>query len=83
MPQHKSAIKRVRQNERRRIRNRDRRIKMRTLIKSVLTETEKGKAEEQYKQAVSYLDKMATKGIIHKNFAARKKAKLTEHINSL
>jgi len=83
MPQHKSAIKRVRQNEKRRQRNQAQRSKMKTLIKNVLETTGKEEAEEAFKQASSFLDKMAAKDLIHKNYAARKKAKLSKYVNNL
>lgn len=83
MPQHKQAIKRVRQNEKRRKHNRKQRSKMNTLIKKVMDETDKEAAEEKLKEAVSYLDKMSTKGKIHPNNAARKKSKLSKHVNNL
>jgi len=83
MPQHKSAIKRMRQNVKRRALNRTRRSKMRILIKKVLTETDKPQAEQDLKAAVSHIDKMAIKGVIHPNNAARKKARLTKHVNNL
>ncbi len=83
MPQHQSAKKRVRQNAKRREHNRAQRSKMRTLVKKVLDTTDKEKAEVYLKEATSYLDKMASKGIIHENKAARRKAKLTKHVNNL
>lgn len=83
MPQHQSAIKRVRQNSKRRDRNRAQRSKMRTLIKKVQETTEVEEAEAYLKEAVSYLDKLSTKGLIHQNNAARKKAQLTKHVNNL
>lgn len=83
MPQHQSAIKRVRQNKKRREHNRSLRSKMRTLINSVMESDEKEEAQELYKKATSYLDKMASKGILHENKAARKKSQMTKHINNL
>lgn len=83
MPQHKQAIKRVRQNKKRREHNRKQRSKMSTLINNVMNETDKEAAEEKFKKAVSYLDKMSTKGKIHENNAARKKSKLRKHVNNL
>jgi len=73
----------MRQNAKRRARNRNRKEKMRSLIKNVLSTTEKEQAEKELKSAVSYIDKMTSKGIIHQNNAARKKAKLTNHVNNL
>jgi len=83
MPQHQSAIKRVRQNEKRRKANRQKRSKMRTLYKKVLETDDRDRAEEYMKEATSYIDKMTAKGLIHQNNAARKKAKMTRHVNNL
>jgi small subunit ribosomal protein S20 len=83
MPQHKQAIKRVRQNKKRREHNRKQRSRMKTLVSNVMEETEREKAEEKFTDAVSYLDKMSTKGKIHPNNAARKKSKLAKHVNNL
>ncbi len=83
MPQHKSAVKRVRQNEKRRQHNQAQRSKMKTLVKKALNTTDKEEAEEAFKEASSYLDKMAAKNLIHKNYAARKKSKLANHVNNL
>lgn len=83
MPQHKSAVKRVRQNEKRRQRNQPKRSKLKTLVKKALETTEQEEAKEAVKEATSYLDKMAAKGLIHENFAARKKSKLAQHVNNL
>jgi small subunit ribosomal protein S20 len=83
MPQHKSSIKRVRQDIKRRIHNRALRSKMRTLIKKVQTETDKAAAEQYLNEAVSYLDRMAVKGLLHKNNAANKKSSLVKYVNNL
>lgn len=83
MPQHKSAIKRVRQNKKRKDINKVKRSKMKTLIKDVLTSTDKETAEKNLKAAVSYIDKVTLKGILHKNTAARKKSQLTSYVNKL
>jgi len=83
MPQHKSAIKRLRQSKKRRSHNRNRRSKMRTLVRGVMEATEKEQAENRLKEAVSFIDKLTAKGIVHKNTAARKKSQLTNHVNKL
>jgi small subunit ribosomal protein S20 len=83
MPQHKSSIKRVRQDIKRRIHNRALRSKMRTLIKKVRQETDKATAEQYLNDAMSYLDRMAVKGILHKNNAANKKSSLVKFVNNL
>jgi small subunit ribosomal protein S20 len=83
MPQIKSAVKRVRQNEKRRVHNKSRRSHMRTLVKKVFKTEDPEKAKEFRKDAESYLDRMTVKGIIHKNKAARKEAQMDKHIKSL
>jgi small subunit ribosomal protein S20 len=83
MPQHKSAIKRVRQIEKRNEHNRRLRSTMRTLVKKVTKSTDKTEAETALRAAVGYLDRMAQKGIIHKNNAANKKSSLTKLVNNL
>ncbi|SMO74478.1 30S ribosomal protein S20 [Gracilimonas mengyeensis] len=83
MPITKQAIKRVRQAEKNRKHNRSRRSKMRELIKEVYDQNDKAEAEKALKEAVSYIDRMTVKGIIHKNNAARKKSQLTNYVNNL
>lgn len=83
MPQHKSAIKRVRQTIRRRNANRMKRSKLRTLFKKVLTSTTKETGSAALPGAVSYIDRMAKLGIIHKNNAANKKSRLSRFVNKL
>ena len=83
MPQHKSAIKRLRQSEKRNKHNRARRSKMRTLIKDVMSSTDKKTAEQKLKEAISFIDRVSQKNIIHKKTAARKKSQLTRHVNNL
>ena len=83
MDRHKQQIKRDRQDLKKRSINSQNKSKMRTLIKSVLTAGTKKAADEHYSSAVSFIDKMASKNIIHKNNAARQKSKITNHLNSL
>lgn len=83
MPQHKSSIKRVRQEKKRRLHNRQLRSKMRTLYKKVFAQTEKSEAEKALTEAVSYMDRMSTRGILHKNNAANKKSNMDRFVNSL
>lgn len=56
---------------------------MRTLVRGVMEATEKEQAENRLKEAVSFIDKLTAKGIVHKNTAARKKSQLTNHVNKL
>lgn len=83
MPQHKSAIKRLRQSEKRKKQNNIKRSKMRTMVKKVISATEKETAEKHLNEAVSFIDKLSSKGILHQNTAARKKSRLTRHVNNL
>ncbi|MGB0650932.1 MAG: 30S ribosomal protein S20 [Rhodothermales bacterium] len=83
MPQHKSAVKRVRQTERRNLRNRASRSKMRTMMKKLHATEDAQEASEMLNEVKSFLDKMASRNIIHKNKAAHFKSQLEKHVNSL
>lgn len=81
-----SAIKRIRQNEKRRQRNRVFRGRARTFVKKARNAMEEGNLEEARARtldAVSALDKAAGKKIIHKNNAARRKSRLMKHLAAL
>jgi small subunit ribosomal protein S20 len=80
----KSQIKRNRQNEARRARNKSVRSFLRTKTKRFLDAVEAGDVEEAqttYQTVTSELDKAAAKGVIHKNKAANKKARLAKRLN--
>ena len=82
----KSAIKRMRQNPKRRLRNRLHTSRARTLIKQARTAIHEGEVEEAREvtmQAIRALDKAAEKGVIHKNNAARRKSRLMKSLNKL
>jgi small subunit ribosomal protein S20 len=81
----KSQIKRNRQNEKRHARNRAVRSELKTRVKRALTAAQQGEenAADAAKAAVKRLDKAASKGIIHKNAAARRKSRLQKRINQL
>jgi len=83
MPQHKSAEKRVRQNIKRRTRNVQKRTQIKTSIKKVKSASDKEHAQNELKAAVSILDRMSTKGLIHKNKAANLKSKLTKMVDGM
>jgi small subunit ribosomal protein S20 len=83
MANHKSALKRIRSNEAKRLRNRYQAKTTRTFIKKLRQTTEKEAAQELYKKVASMLDKLAKKNIIHKNKAANNKSKLAKLVNSL
>lgn len=83
MANHKSALKRIRSNEAKRLRNRYQHKTTRTFIKRLRNTSDKSEAQELLKKVVSMLDKLAKKNIIHKNKAANNKSKLTKMVNSL
>jgi small subunit ribosomal protein S20 len=81
----RSQIKRNRQNEKRRLRNKAVRSELKTRIKTAVVTAESGteNSEEALRLAVKKLDKAAAKGIIHKNQAARRKSRLMKRINAI
>jgi len=83
MANHKSALKRIRSNNAKRLRNKYQHKTTRTFIKKLTNTTSKSEAEELLKKVTSMIDKLAKKNIIHKNNAANKKSKLTKLVNSL
>jgi small subunit ribosomal protein S20 len=83
MANHKSALKRIRQNEKKRVHNRYYAKTTRNAIKELRNETEKEEAEKSYPKVISMIDKLAKKNIIHKNKAANLKSKLAVKLNSL
>ncbi|MEM7660048.1 MAG: 30S ribosomal protein S20 [Bacteroidota bacterium] len=83
MAQHKSAKKRIRQNAKRRLRNRYKKTTMRTMIKRLRLTEDKGEAEAMLPKVISQIDKVAKSNIIHKNNAANLKSKLTKYVNKL
>ena len=83
MANHKSALKRIRSNEAKRLRNRYQHKSTRTLIKKLRLTTDKSVVVELFKQVSSSLDKLAKKNIIHKNKAANQKSKLAKLANKL
>ena len=83
MANHKSALKRIRQNAVKRTRNRYYHKTARTAMKVLRNEENKAAAQEQLPNVISLLDKLAKKNIIHKNKAANLKSKLTKHVNKL
>jgi small subunit ribosomal protein S20 len=83
MPQHKSCKKRLKTSAKARIKNRSYKSRAKRLEKQVLSLTSPQEAQQELKIAVSLLDRLATKGIIHRNTAANHKAKLSRHVQSL
>ncbi len=83
MANHKSALKKVRSNVTKRLRNRYQLKTTRTYIKKLQETKNKKDASELYKKVSSMLDKLAKKNIIHKNTAGNKKSKLARFVKSL
>ena len=83
MANHKSALKRNRQNEKRNERNKAGRTRIKNAIKGVLTEIDsknKSQAQNALNEASKIISKNATKGIIHKRAASRKVASLARKV---
>ncbi len=78
----KSQIKRNRQNERRRLRNKAVRSELKTRQKRAVTAAEQGADDsaELTRLAIKRIDKAASKGVIHKNQAARRKSRLMKRV---
>ena len=86
MANNSQALKRARQAEDRRQQNTSQRSMLRTYVKKVVAAIAGGDAEAAkaaYQAAVPVVDRMADKGIIHKNKAARHKSRLNGHIKAL
>jgi small subunit ribosomal protein S20 len=81
----KSQIKRNRQSEKARVRNKAVRSELRTRTKAALTAAEQGSdnSEAATRLAIKKLDKAASKGVIHKNQAARRKSRLVKRLAAL
>lgn len=83
MANHKSALKRIRSNESKRVLNRYQHKTTRSAIKKLRELTDKKEAEAMFPSVVSMLDKLAKKNVIHANKAANLKSGLAKHIASL
>ena len=86
MANHKSAIKRNRQSEKKRARNASVKSQVKTRVKAVLRAVEdKDRSESvaSLETAISLIDKASSKGVLHKNNAARKISRLTRRVNAL
>ncbi|PIQ61650.1 MAG: 30S ribosomal protein S20 [Bacteroidetes bacterium CG12_big_fil_rev_8_21_14_0_65_60_17] len=83
MPQHKSAMKRVRQGAVRRERNRVHRSRMRSMVKKLRSTESVDTATPLLNDIKAYLDRLAHKGIIHRNAAANKKSQLEKFVKNL
>ena len=84
MANHKSALKRAGQNERRRLRNKAVQTRVKNVVKDVrlAVAQDAGDAVEQLNAAKSAIDKAAKKGVLHKKTASRKVSRLSRQVNA-
>jgi small subunit ribosomal protein S20 len=83
MANHKSSLKRIRQEEKRKLHNRYYAKTMRNAVRKLRATTEKAEAVALYPKVQKMLDKLAKTNIIHKNKASNLKSKLSAHISKL
>lgn len=83
MANHKSSVKRIRQDKKRTLHNRYYAKTMRNAVRKLRATTDKNEAVAMYPNVQKILDKLAKRNIIHKNKAANLKSKLVAHINKL
>lgn len=83
MANHKSALKRIRSNDKKRVLNKYQHKSTRTVIKKLKETEDKAEAEKLFPSVVSMIDKLAKKNVIHDNKAANLKSKLAKHVASL
>jgi small subunit ribosomal protein S20 len=83
---HKSALKRARQNEQRRLRNKSLKTRVKNIVRDVrlsVNESSKEDARNKLDMAKSNIDRAAQKGVIHKKTAARKISRLSKLVNTI
>lgn len=83
MANHKSALKRIRSNDKRRLRNRYHAKSMRNAVKQFKLISDKKEAEEKLPEIISIIDKLAKNSVIHKNKVANIKSKLMRKVNAM
>ncbi len=86
MANHKSALKRMRQNEKRRLRNKARKTRVKNLIKAInkaIEEKSLETAQEKLRIAQKVIDRTAAKGTLHHRNAARKISRIMKRVNNL
>jgi small subunit ribosomal protein S20 len=83
MANHKSALKRIRSNDKKRLRNRFQHKTTRNAVKKLKELTDRKEADVLLKSVISMLDKLSKNNIIHANKAANLKSKLTKHVSEL
>ncbi|MEX1381956.1 30S ribosomal protein S20 [Lutibacter sp.] len=83
MANHKSALKRIRSNRAKQLRNKYQHKTTRNAVRDLRATTEKKEAEELFPKVVAMVDKLAKKNIIHKNKASNLKSKLAKQVAAL
>lgn len=83
VPNSKSATKRLRRSERRRVRNKALRSRLKTALKKVRAASKADEASLLYQEAVRLLDRASARGMIHRNRAARSKSRLAAYVRQL
>ncbi|PQJ69431.1 30S ribosomal protein S20 [Polaribacter butkevichii] len=83
MANHQSALKRIRSNEAKRLRNKYQHKTTRNAVRDLRSVEDKADAETKLGKVISMLDKLAKNNIIHKNKAANLKSKLTKHVAAM
>jgi len=83
MANHKSSLKRIRNSESKKMRNRYQAKTMRNAVKNFLEEKDKTKAKTALPKLTSMLDRLAKVNVIHKNKASNLKSELAVHVNHL
>ena len=83
MAHHKSSLKRIRQDEKKRVHNKYYAKTTRNAIKALRNASDKAEAEKMYPEVVAMIDKLAKNNIIHKNKASNLKSKLAITVNQL
>jgi len=83
MANHKSALKRIRSNDAKRLRNKYQHKTTRNAVRDLRAIEDKNEAETKLGKVISMLDKLAKKNIIHKNKAANLKSQLTKKVSAL
>jgi len=83
MANHKSALKRIRSNEAKRLRNKYQHKTTRNAVRDLRATTDKAEAEAMLPKVVGMLSKLAKNNIIHQNKVANLQSKLTKHVASL
>ena len=83
MANHQSALKRIRQNEKKRVHNKYYAKTMRNALRDFRALSDKKQAEESFPKLASLIDRLVKKNIIHKNKAANLKSKMAKQVSSL